>query len=120
MATVDEDLPSLFSFVDANINCCPERARAVLESIVELWPENERAKTLLVTLDNPQLDEGLLAIGTEGSEGGLHIVMEAAETLAAQGLYVQAREVIHHIRTRYLASREAREWLVGVGLLMEG
>lgn len=108
MQTANKDVEKLFSFVDEAIEVAPGLARAALEQILASEPGNARAGRLLDLIE-----------AEVRPPDPLRLVMEAAESLAAQGLHVQAREVAAYVRRRFGAADEARAWLAGVDFLLE-
>lgn len=108
MQTAKRDVEQLFSFVDEAIEVAPGLARAALEQILAVEPGLERAETLLGEIGDARRQAD-----------PLWLVIEAAESLASQGLHLQAREVAAYVRRRFGSKEEARNWLQGVDLLLE-
>jgi len=117
LARAEIPLDALFSVVDITFERAPEEARAVLEGIVEIDPDNRRARSLLDRLEPDQLAPYDLRVAHVDEL--LRSVMEAAETLASEGLFERAWEIVGHVEKRYASSDEAKAWLDGIGLLLE-
>lgn len=112
MTTDRRDVESLFDLVDESMESCPAMSRAILESILEMSPGNQRARRLADALDRD-------GQGEEASpEKNLMLVIEAAEGLLARGQQDEARSVVAHIRRRHGESEVARRWLEGMELLL--
>jgi hypothetical protein len=107
----------LFSVVDETFDREPKEARAVLEAIVELAPNNWRAQRLLERLETHEI--GPYDLRVAPVDELLHNVMEAAENLLAEGLDDEALHVVDYVRRRYGGSLEARAWLQSIELLLD-
>ena len=105
--TTDRDLAMLFDFIDEVIDDSPSLAATALEEILAMSPNNIRAERLLAKIE-----------ADYAAEDPLRLVIEAAEGLAAQGLHLQAREVVTYIEKRYGKRSEAQAWLEGVDILL--
>ena len=104
----ESDLALLFTALDGVEIPDDAMVRAVLERILKIDPENDRAFELLDDLD-----------GFDGPTEELTRMMDEAETLASRGLWLQARLLADQIRDQHGDDPVAKAWLTGVHLLWQ-
>ena len=102
------DVQMLFEVLDGHERPSDAVTRAVLQRILYADPSCDRAWELLDAVD-----------GFDGPEDNLVELIEEAESLAASGLWLQARLISDQIRERHGGNPVATAWLETVQVLWQ-